>query len=286
MSTTYNGKIIVPWPKEFSHFKDRDFEWLWRHLCPIMDVQDDGSYSPLQKQTIITDAIYGKTNRTELSVDNIIRIHAERVVPVTYIEWIDLDDHRLLIWLMLKGFYFLRIENNIPTEQRFKKIITFFDNSNDTVGNKIITLNNIKNEWVKIKTPDKNTKWLDVNDSVQINWAYDYLNKKGNLVKVAAPVNNKERHAIILVSLDMIFYEGVYEKADFLRKISSAWAQVKHRTDGRQKKPHHLPLSIKAKKQLAELAELFNKKESDLVERLLAEEYTKTMLDEHGRKKY
>lgn len=97
MSTTYNGKIIVPWPKEFSHFKDRNFEWLWRHLCPIMDVQDDGSYSPLQKQMIITDAIYGETNRTELSVDHIIKIHAERVVPVTYIEWIDLDDHRLLI---------------------------------------------------------------------------------------------------------------------------------------------------------------------------------------------
>ncbi|PJG68899.1 hypothetical protein CVD08_17595, partial [Acinetobacter seifertii] len=90
----------------------------------------------------------------------------------------------------------------------------------------------------------------------------------------------------LLDNIDSSFYlQGEIAIFKFFEKMKKSWSQQNYRNSGKLKKPYHLPLTKTAQTQLEKLAELKNTKKENVIEELIAQEYSK-FTDSNGNFKY
>lgn len=141
------------------------------------------------------------------------------------------------------------------------------------MSEKLELLNSAQEQWARAKTPDREIKWLDSKNTAQINWAWDYLRDHSKTTKIREPLNSDERYICVLAGIDLLAGSHPAEKQLFMEKMKKAWAQQKYRSSGKAKKPYHLPLTVKANKQLDWLTKQTGKSRSTVLIRLIEEEY-------------
>lgn len=181
-------------------------------------------------------------------------------------------------------------------ERAYNCIVEYIDSLrfytiNAKYKQKLIDL--IYQRWMVIKTPPKDTKWIEEENSEQMEWAWQYLVDQQKAITTLPPASSKERHSVILASLDMMynltntFTFNCSDTRDlFLIKFKKAWSQKKFRDAGKNKKAHHIPLTKVAQTRLAKLAALNKESNSQLLEQLIEVEYRRVYLDKDGKERY
>ena len=160
-------------------------------------------------------------------------------------------------------------------ESRYEAIINEIDIWKVTLKEKIEYLLEKKNEWTHYKTPEKQIKWINPKDDVQLVWAWEYLQKQEKDLSTPKPANTIEYHASVLASLDEMSYEHPAKKQLFMEQMKKTWYQKQYRDSGKAKKPYYLPLTIKTREKLEWLAENSGQKPADILEQLIQENYSK-----------
>ncbi len=319
---TSKSSHVPKWPIELNHFTVRDIEWCFNFFN-----NSPSNFSIREKEDFIIDLLNYNKNKTWNLYDNYTYYFDQNLIfylkhaNVIDLSWILPDDHRLLIWLLHSnipifipfnpmnnfnynnnsGLSFIRYPSNLlPVEQRYSSIIEYIDsirfNTTDAQPKEDF-LDNIKNNWIKIKTPKNMTNWIEEENENQLLWAWDYLLNHGKAANVLSPVNNKEYYFSILASLDVFHnlsrsrlesqnYINFAEREIFINKFRKAWSQKKFRDEGKHKKDYHLPLTKKSKYSLEKLSKVLNKSENEILEELINKKFVETCLDINGDETY
>ncbi|WP_353141991.1 hypothetical protein [Acinetobacter pragensis] len=276
-----------PIPDEFSNFGDRGFQWAWSFLQMSNMYPLGPNSSTTQKKQILINHIKNIQNRDEY-IKN-LKINMENyLIPLGFLDWIDKDNDRILIWLL----------NTVPLELNlilpiginttlYKDFLLILDSSLLDVNSKISLIQNKKREWEAIKTPEKEVNWLDKSNRIQLKWTWEYLNKfYKNINPFHPPQNNEELYSAILASFDNLSYGIASDKKLFMDRMKKTWSQKKFRDSGKAKKPYHIPLTKSTQAQLEQLADFKNLRKEQVIEELINKEYEATHLDEKGKNKY
>jgi len=151
-------------------------------------------------------------------------------------------------------------------------------------------LANLLNYYEKVKANKKNYKWIDQENSEQIQWILHYFQDTLKFKIFLHPI-----HYINTIKRKCNHYEFIFlliasiplsNKELTILKLKKAWSQQKFRMSGKAKKAYHLPLTKETNRKLKALGEVLNKTESQILENLIEEKYRITILDENGRSKY
>lgn len=181
--------------------------------------------------------------------------------------------------------------------KRFERIIRFFDHLSDifhTPDKNYITLCpllkkqiiiNFKNKWRLIYQKPLPVKWLPDQENV-VSWAWDFIKKyfsnhpltmwgpnaTYNFVQNTTPLNHAEKLLAVRATFDL--WEGDDDsKKLLLMNLNKAWNQKKLRETRVDKKALNTYLKIKTKIQLDELAEHYDMRISDILEKLISQHY-------------
>ncbi|MEJ5206224.1 hypothetical protein [Acinetobacter junii] len=290
--TRDNGQVITPNKTQqhlegLGQFEEREIRWSWNFL-QMFNLYFLGPNSSItQKKEIIINHINNLPDK-EVHIRN-LKINIENyLIPLQYLEWIGKNENRKIIWLIHK----IQNEFNlIPTiginGDPFKDFIYHLDIIPLDVNHKISFIQTKKIEWLNIKTLDKEIKWLDSTNNIQLTWALEYLIKFYRNINIFyPPQNNIDLYNAILISLDNMSYGVPSDKKLFLDRMKKTWSQKKFRDSGKAKKPYHLPLTKTTQKQLEKLAELKNCRKEQIIEQLIEKEFVLLNLDENGKPKY
>ncbi len=315
--------LHVPnWPVELNDLTTRDIEWCFNFL--------NNSFSNISirdKESYIIDFLNINKNRTWLLYDHynhyidfnlILELRHANIIDLS---WVLPDDQRLLIWLLhlniptsipINTMNNLHYNTNVfyshvrypssqlPVEKRYSSIIEYIDsirfNTTDAQPKEDF-LNNIKNNWIQIKTPESMTNWIDQENETQLLWGWEYLINHGKAANVLPPANKKEYYISIIASLDAFHnlsrhsrdsqnHINFAERELFINKFIKAWSQKKFRDGGKHKKDYHLPLTKKSKYSLEKLSKVLNKSESEILEELINKMFIETCMDINGNEIY
>ena len=272
------GQVVpaLPVPDAFKKFKDRDWRWLWATMAQRFQLPPEASVPPSQRQQYLLTQLNFQ-QFPEQWVTELAGQHKNLVLAESAFEWIGKEDDRLLIWLLGRlnnangqtfSFGFLAT----PRESRRDQFILSVDIWQATPEQKLLHLDNLRQDWVRVRTSDQDTKWLDPKNEEQMKWAWDYLTKQGKAVFIPTPVTPAETHAAVLASFDRMSDGHPAEKRVFLDKMRKTWSQKKYRDSDNARKQFYLPLNKQAIKDLEWLTNERQQKASEIVEQLLAKE--------------
>lgn len=290
--TRDNGQVIISNKTQqhlegIGRFEEREIRWSWNFL-QMFNLYFLGPNSSItQKKEIIINHINNLQDK-EVHIKN-LKINIENhLIPLEYLEWIEKNDNRKIIWLIHKiQSEFSLTPTILINGDPFKDFIYHLDIIPLDVNHKIFFIQNKKIEWLNIKTPDKEIKWLDETNNNQLTWAWEYLIKFYKNINIFyPPQNNMDLYNAILISLDNMSYGVPSDKKLFLDRMKKTWSQKKFRDSGKAKKPYHLPLTKNTQKQLEKLAELKNCRREQVIEQLIEKEFVLLNLDENGKPKY
>ncbi len=276
-----------PIPLGLESFGDREFQWLWS-FTQMYNIYPLGINSSItQKKQILINHINNHQNKNEY-IRN-LKINIENyLIPLEYLNWIEKNDNRKLIWLLTKCP--LELNTTIPigiNNTLYKDFLLILDSCSLDTNSKTNFIQIKKREWEKIKTPEKEIKWLDKANTIQLTWTWEYLNKFYKNINPFHPIqNNEELYSAILASFDNMSYGIPSDKKLFMDRMKKTWSQKKFRDSGKAKKPYHLPLTKTTQKQLEKLAELKNFRKEQVIEQLIEKEFVLLNLDENGKPKY
>lgn len=153
------------------------------------------------------------------------------------------------------------------------------DTSNTTLHQKIFFLDSARNEYnSKNLFEIKFNKWIDKNNTEQLEWINDYLLKKIPFAPFHKPdlanaITTTDLYSSILLRLSSFNFDHYDSRNLFVEKIKKSWSQKKFRDEGKTKKPHHLPLTKESIRQLQQLSQLMNMKEQKIIETLIDEKF-------------
>lgn len=271
-------------PKELQHFKDREIRWLWWRIAREgHQIPAEGSLRPSDLIRNLTLYLMTAPNPPKL-FEQVLQAQKDDLVSEESLAWIEKGDHRLLIWLFANPV--VRLTNpatpsgssafgldDVSPEKRRSEFIFRLDMKISPLAEKYDYLSNLRSNWLAAKTPDRLTKWLKQKNLAQIQWAWEYLQKHGKTAQMQSPVTDEERYSSVLAALDLLlgFHEAAREL--FIEKMKKTWSQKKYRDSGKAKKPYHLPLTVRANSQLDWLAKCVGNSRSDVLIRLIDEEY-------------
>lgn len=279
LHVSHQGQVVptIPVPDAFKKFKDRDWRWLWAAMTNLrFQLPPEATVPPSQRQQHML-ALLAIQQPPDQWIRQLSDMHKNCVIREEAFEWIGKDDDRLLIWLLGRintllgntfGFGIL----GTPRECRRDQIILSIDLWTSTPEQKIQSLDGLRQEWGRVRTPDQDIKWLDPKNEEQLKWAWDYLLKQAKAVFIPAPVTPGETHAAVLASLDRMSDGHPAEKRVFLDKMRKTWSQKKYRDSDNARKQFYLPLNKQAIKDLEWLTNERQQKASEIVEQLLAKE--------------
>lgn len=276
---------------------------------PITEQELILSIEPKEK---IQEDEYAKNRLIKITKDSI----NENVVNSELFEWLNNQDIKTLIycWHYIvfrikrsKNSNFFDFSNKThfidfdeycyirptqPTEEEFTspifikydliKTIKYFINTHSLEINKkidfILSLQGIVINRIQSK---KDTAWINKNDESQINWIKSYL-LKSNLLDTSLSSFLDNDLSIIETCIDLLEVKLILpDKILFIMKMKKSWSQYKSRAANKSKKNYHLPLTIEAKRQLSKLAELDNKKESDVLIALIHKEASARRIEKY-----
>jgi|GEM_PF-1036019 len=295
--SVHRPKIISPLPKPLDKFSPRELRWLWYYLDGYRKLDEGKRTSPpyaslsqSERLRMMNNAIRSDRYLDRL-VNRIIFCCKDDLIPEEDLKWIDKKNHRLLIWCL--NNLNRPIPNTFHTSLvlpkrrpkmphldtfaaiRHEEIMTSIDIWPINREGKINFLLEKKNEWAHHKTHDKQIKWINQKDEVQLVWAWEYLENHRKALRIPKPADLMEYHAAVLASLDDMSYSHPAEKKLFMEQMKKTWSQKKYRDSGKAKKPYNLPLTIQTKKKLDWLAENSGQKPTEILEQLIEESYSK-----------
>lgn len=290
MAITKGGVTLLPLPEPMRNFKSRELRWLWWYLEPKLNYigerrQQYDDISNSDRIQMMARAIKSVRNPSEFE-NQIMTCYNDNIVPEEHLQWIDKENHRLLIWILcnfntpisrqnLQSLVQTPHPSTVFSDNRHKEIITAIDIWEINSEEKINFLLTKKDEWIQHKTPDKLIKWINLKDNDQLVWAWEYLEKHRKNLSIPKPANIMEHHAAVLASLDEMSYGHPSDKKLFMEQMKRTWSQKKFRDSGKAKKPYYLPLTIKTREKLQWLAENSGQKPSEILEQLIQESHEK-----------
>jgi hypothetical protein len=263
-------------PEELKNFNERELRWLWRYLLYRTGQTFAEEPSPSQRAGAIATTIASFSDPQRM-VQEIVDVHGDVILNANHFDWINGDDDRQLIWLLLHLQNFaitipgrppLTVDY-VPRKSRREAIITIVDCWWLAGDAKAGDLDNLKNSWAASKTPESLTKWIDPKNPDQLRWAWDYLAKTQKALWFQQPTNDKELHSLILASLDNMPVYSFAERELFITKMKKTWSQKKYRDSGKAKKPYYMPLTDNSQEKLKRLATEKDKKPHEVVEELI-----------------
>lgn len=179
---------------------------------------------------------------------------------------------------------------------RYDSILFFFDTQVEAnFDGKIRMLQTAYNEWKLKFMSEQPFKWLDQKHADMCRWAYSYIiqfqqktseNDRANVsdafsiteqnnsysVTVSQPGSNEELYHAIFAMYDL--WETTFERKKlFLIQINKAWNQKKVRQGRKGKKAINTFVSDESKLQLDFLAQKYNMKLSQVLEKLICEKF-------------
>jgi len=193
--------------------------------------------------------------------------------------------------------YEIAIEISLPLPKKisnneYEILIYNLDLLNIKIVDKLKLLEIIREQWDShFRNKDHYYSWIVPTNEEQIIWILDYLEKKGKYYQHYLLFNEENytpynKLLTLLDNIDSSFYlQGEIAIFKFFEKMKKSWSQQNYRNSGKLKKPYHLPLTKTAQTQLEKLAELKNTKKENVIEELIAQEYSK-FTDSNGNFKY
>ncbi len=162
-------------------------------------------------------------------------------------------------------------------EDKYQAIILYLDlwpadNYRKKAFNK-----HLKEQWQKIKTQDKQFKWLNSSNHAQAEWSWKYLQNysKVNLTEdIQFTGRDQDLHWATLAAIDL-WDASVDSKELFIIKMKKAWSQKKHRDGLKGKKAYNFVLSNTIKNKLNRLAKHNDSKLNETLEKLINSEFEK-----------
>lgn len=151
--------------------------------------------------------------------------------------------------------------------------------------------------WSDLYNQCTYTDWIKNADDKQVRWLKKYLEDKGMYISDIQGISSTEYfHIVLLSALDFIDikpfimenkkYKEPDSKKKFIDRMKRSWSQKVHRDSGRAKKKYHLPLAKNTRDRLRKMSMVEDVSESDILERLINEEYGSKYLDVNGQDKY
>lgn len=276
-------------PRQLVNFGFREIQCAWNYCYRMgwMHPTLINTISLEQKMNHLVIYLNSLSNK-DYFIDQIIYYQTNNLIDNNYFNWINKKDKRLIIHLINALINEFRIQINIGfLPNLYEEFVINFDSIPYDINTKISFITNQKNIWSQIKTKDSQLKWLEQNNTVQLNWAWDYLgkfNKRNNAFFI--PTENDDLLFSIQAAFDYMSYGNPSDKILFLERMKKTWSQKKFRDSGKAKKPYHLPLTKTTQKQLEQLAELKNCRKEQVIEKLIKIEFELLNLDENGKPKY
>ena len=171
-------------------------------------------------------------------------------------------------------------DNHVSTEEMYRDFQTIFDHMNLRFGEKENIINMLKDEWIKSFTAVKNIKWLSKDDDDACNWIWDYIcNYSVDNIKIPVwplrffnPESSGDKYICFYAAL-RAWNDNPGGKKYFLYSLKKAWQQRSFRKKQKNKKTLSCSLDDEVKKHLEELAETYEMTITDLVTRLIENEY-------------
>lgn len=151
--------------------------------------------------------------------------------------------------------------------------------------------------WTSLYNQCTYTDWVENADVKKVRWLKKYIEDKGMYISDIQGISSTEYfHSVLLASLDFIDikpfiledkkYKEPDSKKKFIDRMKRSWSQKVHRDSGRAKKQYHLPLAKNTRDRLRKMSMVEDVSESDILERLINEEYGSKYLDVNGKDKY
>ncbi len=171
-------------------------------------------------------------------------------------------------------------ENHVSTEEMYRDFQTVFDHMNLRSGEKENIINMLKDEWIKSFTAVKNIKWLSKDNDDACNWAWDYIcNYSVDNIKIPVwplrffnPVSSGDKYICFYAAL-RAWNDNPGGKKYFLYSLKKAWQQRTLRKKQKNKKILSCSLDEEVKIHLEQLADAYEMTITDLVTRLIENEY-------------
>lgn len=274
-------------PDGLENFGAREVRWACDYLNLSMQFNLGINSSNYQKKEILYNHINNNQDKENL-IKNLIIAKENFILDKSYLEWINNNDHRLILWIINRIINEFNFQYPIGLNSNlYEDLIFNLDYLKIEINSKINFIQNKRVEWPRIQTSEKDIKWLMPDNTIQLKWAWEYMIKFGKTVFVPyPPILAKEYYDLILASLDQMTYGNPSDKKLFLDKMKKTWSQKKFRDSGKAKKPYHIPLTKTTQAQLEKLAEFKNLRKDQVIEELILKEYKATQLDEKGKMKY
>ncbi|MEM8028334.1 hypothetical protein Q4R25_17420 [Morganella morganii] len=171
-------------------------------------------------------------------------------------------------------------ENHVSTDEMYRDFQTVFDHMNLRSGEKENIINMLKDKWVKSFTTVKNIKWLSKDDNDACNWAWDYIcNYSVDNIKIVIwplrlfnPESSGDKYICFYAAL-RAWDDNPGGKKYFLHSLKKAWQQRSFRKKQKNKKILSCSLDAEVKIHLEQLSETYEMTITDLVTRLIENEY-------------
>ncbi|QQO72133.1 hypothetical protein [Morganella morganii] len=273
---------------EFQRFNffTNDKSILMRVICDVIDSYDNHYNSHIKNAVEITDSIIINENNfnwlkdnkhavyylwSEINQLNLIKDYNQRVLLTRNITEIK---NALNINWSLSG-------DNVNTDT-IKFIFNLIDMNN---SQKVDFVNNIKYYFNNARNSLGEISWLSLDNKHICSWAWEYIKKYnqkeqqeyGRNAGVYSicyfdPLNDEEKYFAIHASLST-WYCHHSEKTLFLKNITKAYKQREFREKRENKKTLSCILDTDVKTHLEELAETYEMTITDLVTRLIENEY-------------
>lgn len=269
------------------NFGAREIRWACDYLNLSMQFSLGINSSIYQKKEILYNHINNNQDKENL-IKNLIIAKENFLLDESYLEWINNNDHRAIIWIINRIINEFNIQLQMGINSNlYEDLIFNLDYLKIEINSKINFIQHKRAEWPRIQTPEKDIKWLMADNTSQLKWAWEYMVKFGKTVFMPyPPILAKEYYDLILASLDLMTYGNPSDKKLFLDKMKKTWSQKKFRDSGKAKKPYHIPLTKSTQTRLEKLAEFKNLRKDQVIEELILKEYEATQLDEKGKIKY
>lgn len=126
-------------------------------------------------------------------------------------------------------------------------------------------LNEMKLAWSKRN--NKAHKWIEPENTVQIDWAWEYL-KKPMQLQLHSSMNSYEKYIMLITHTEQWNQDQIVLKYH-LDNAKRAWSQKKHRDNRQGKKAYNFVLSEEVKEKLDQIAEYKDQKKNETLERLI-----------------
>lgn len=197
---------------------------------------------------------------------------------------------------ILTNEFYVNSHSRFCHRSRYDSILFFFDTQIEAnFDGKIRMLQMAYNEWKSKFMSEQPFKWLDQKNADMCRWTYNYIlqfqqrtsegdranvsevfslteQNNSSPVTINLPGNNEELYHAIFALYDL-WETTVERKKLFLIQINKAWNQRKVRQGRKGKKAINTFVSDESKAQLDFLAQKYNMKLSQVLEKLIYEKF-------------